>query len=332
MTVSEFLELLQSSDVKVWAEGERLRCDAPQGVLTPVLRAELARRKPEILAFLRAGATFSSSLVPIQAKGSRLPFFGIPGHNGDIFCYVRLAHYLGPDQPFFALQPPGYHGECAPFARVPELAAHYVREIRSFFPSGPYLLGGYCAGGSVAFEVAQQLVVQGQDVGMIALFESPFPTAYSLPNQVRNLFRYLLDRIPDHLRAVAGMDVRMRVGYFRDRVRGFIRQLVAMNRDPQPPEDEHAFRSRVAQVTRRAVRVYRPAVFPGRILLFVGSRKSLKQNYGRLHTWRAYAKGGLDLHVGPDGCSGDTMLREPYATFFADRLRECLDSRRKAGG
>lgn len=327
MTTREFLEQLQAADVLVWVEGDRLRCNAPQGMLTPALQAELARRKPEIIAFIRAGSGLNRSLVPIHGTGSRTPFFAIPGHNGDVFCYVRLAHHLGDDQPFYALQPPGLSGERPPFTTIKDLAAHYVREMRDFLPRGPYLLGGYCAGGAVAFEVAQQLLSHGEDVGMLALFDSPFPNSYHLPYQFRNLIWYSMDRIPYHLRAIAGSNIKDQIRYLRDRVCNFARGNLGGRRDETGIEAESDFKTQVARATLQAVYAYRPTIFPGRIHLFLGSQKSLKQGYGRQRAWSAFAGGGHDLYVGPDGCAGENMLREPYAMFFADLLRGCLDRR-----
>ncbi len=56
MTINEFLSHLRKLDIKIWADGDRLRLNAPKGVLTPDLQAELAERKAEILVFLRETA------------------------------------------------------------------------------------------------------------------------------------------------------------------------------------------------------------------------------------------------------------------------------------
>ena len=55
MTTREFLSYLRSLDVKLWADGDRIRYSAPNGVLTPDLYAELAERKADILALSAAG-------------------------------------------------------------------------------------------------------------------------------------------------------------------------------------------------------------------------------------------------------------------------------------
>jgi hypothetical protein len=67
MTTDRFLSYLRSLDIRLWSDGDRLRYSAPNGVLTPALRAELAERKSELLAFMyQAQAVASTSSQPIQ--------------------------------------------------------------------------------------------------------------------------------------------------------------------------------------------------------------------------------------------------------------------------
>jgi len=59
VTVPAFLAELRNRDIALWADGDRLRCDAPAGVLTPELRDQMQQRKSEILEFLRGPAELS---------------------------------------------------------------------------------------------------------------------------------------------------------------------------------------------------------------------------------------------------------------------------------
>ena len=68
MTTVEFLAYLRSLNVQVFVEGERLRCSAPEGTLTSELRAELAQRKPELIALLcqvNYPGTHADPIVPL---------------------------------------------------------------------------------------------------------------------------------------------------------------------------------------------------------------------------------------------------------------------------
>lgn len=64
-SIAEFLFYLNNLDIKVWADGDRLRCNAPKGRLTEALRAEIAERKEEILKFLHQGQHGSHSHLEV---------------------------------------------------------------------------------------------------------------------------------------------------------------------------------------------------------------------------------------------------------------------------
>src|SRR5215470_2911693 len=78
MKAIEVLSRLRSLDMKIWSDGDRLRYSAPDGVVTPALRAELAESKAEILAFLRrAGAAphAAPAILPVPRDGEALLSF-----------------------------------------------------------------------------------------------------------------------------------------------------------------------------------------------------------------------------------------------------------------
>ena len=113
-----------------------------------------------------------SSLVPIQPHGKRRPLFCVHEFFGDVVLYERLARQLGDDQPFWGLQPPGIDGALKPASDIGKMAARYIEAMRSVQPEGPYSVGGLCAGGLVALEMAQQLRAAGHEVALVALLDS----------------------------------------------------------------------------------------------------------------------------------------------------------------
>ena len=112
------------------------------------------------------------SLVPMQPEGSRPPVFLIHAVGGNVLNYLPLLRPLPPDQPVYGLQARGVDGVLPTYSSVEEMASHYIAEIRSVQSSGPYFLGGASFGGNVAFEIAQQLIKQGDEVAFLALFDS----------------------------------------------------------------------------------------------------------------------------------------------------------------
>ena len=111
-------------------------------------------------------------IVRLNEGGSRTPFVFF---HSDLFAdglYARkIAVALGPDQPVYSVAP---HGTCGLplLPTIESMAHHYAGLIRSVQPTGPYRLGGYCAGGLVAYEVARLLRSRGEIVDRLVLLNS----------------------------------------------------------------------------------------------------------------------------------------------------------------
>ncbi|MEH2192673.1 MAG: amino acid adenylation domain-containing protein [Nostoc sp.] len=93
MKVIEFLSYLNSLDIKIWLEEEKLKYHAPKGAMTTEIKQEIGTKKPEILAFLKQAKTpFSSveSAITPVSRDQDLPLS---------FAQQRLwfLHQLSPD-------------------------------------------------------------------------------------------------------------------------------------------------------------------------------------------------------------------------------------------
>lgn len=118
-----------------------------------------------------------SCLVPIQPQGSLPPLFCMHAGAGNVLFYNDLARNLGTNQPLYGLMARGLNGKEHFNKSIEEMATHYIQEIRSVQPNGPYFLAGYCLGGTIAFEMAKQLLKEGENVGLLATFNS-LPATY----------------------------------------------------------------------------------------------------------------------------------------------------------
>lgn len=325
MSPQAFLADLRRRQIQVWADGDRLHCSAPTGMLTPELREQIQKRKSEILAFLahaKALAQQQRAIVPLQPRGSRTPIYAVPGHNGDVFAYRTLARLLGEDQPLFGLEPPGLDDHSEPLVRVEALAHYFATQIRHFQPEGPCIIAGYCAGGSVAFELARQLQNSGATISFLALFACPFPTFYNAGGQLTHQLKQQVARLSKHVRALTTLSSQKRRVYIAERLRS--RKARRDAHDTAALDPVLAVRTKVGRATITAVRHYTPRSFAGRVGLFLPHREWLRSGAVPLR-WRSLS-GRSEEFFGPDDCNPDLLLLEPDAPAIARLFIQFRDS------
>ena len=86
--------------------------------------------------------------------------------------YRNLAMRLNAEHAVYGLQPNSRPDVPMAHSRIADMAAYHIGKIRSVQPHGPYLLGGTCAGGVIAFEIARQLQGQREKVALVALLDA----------------------------------------------------------------------------------------------------------------------------------------------------------------
>ena len=110
------------------------------------------------------------ALVEIRRGGPR-NFFLVHDGGGDL-PYLNLARHMPDDIAVFGIEPRRLAGVPLAHVTIGEMASFYVEELRRKQPHGPYLLGGICAGGVIAYEMASQLVHAGERVELVAMLDA----------------------------------------------------------------------------------------------------------------------------------------------------------------
>ncbi len=276
----------------------------------------------------------SSVLVPIQPHGSRLPFFCVHGMGGGVIDYTGLARHLGPDQPFFGVQDLAVSGSGQSPAGVEAMAARYIAEIQTHQPEGPYFLGGYCFGGTVAFEMACQLQAQGQPVALLAILDN---TAPNLQINWAGWPLGFLRNIPHWLKDFGQLSAAQQLNRLRRKWRIFTGRLFSGGRPagdgPSPVEIEAAIdddlarfpveRHRILAAHFTALQNYRPQPYPGPVTLLRTQGQSLLGPFDHTLGWQQLAAGGVIVKQIP-GFHAD-ILREPYVAHVARHLQDSLN-------
>lgn len=130
-------------------------------------------------------------LVPLNqcAEMTAPPLFIVAGMFGNVLNLRHLAMPFAKERRVFGVQARGLIGDVPPHDDVTEAARDYLAEIRRLQPEGPYLLAGYSGGGVTAYEMAQQLRAAGQEVAVLALFDTPLPVRPALSRADKALIK-----------------------------------------------------------------------------------------------------------------------------------------------
>jgi amino acid adenylation domain-containing protein len=113
-------------------------------------------------------------MLPVRPLGTGTPFFVVHGANGHAFVSPKFMDLLGAGRPFFAFQARGLDGRSQPHKSIRVMAADYVTELKKQQAQGPYMLGGICAGGVIAIEMAHQMRQAGDTVAPLLLIDPYF--------------------------------------------------------------------------------------------------------------------------------------------------------------
>jgi amino acid adenylation domain-containing protein len=277
------------------------------------------------------GASRSPLAVPIQPAGSRPPFFCVHPLGGEVFSYRHLAKRLGDDQPLYGLQARGLFDDGEPHLDLETMAGDYLREVRAIQPNGPYYVGGWSLGAIVAFEMAQQLRGQGQEVGLLAILDAP-------------LFPYLLQPLGE--RKMKPSDVTLETSLLRLARRSkrlSLHRLHEYSREEQmnllfeqarlnnflPPEITQEKLGRwvaVLQANMKALLGYGPVhSYPGPITVFRATQSDQKLLPEDRTPDLGWAKVSDRVEVQTILGSHNSMVREPMVQILAERLSACID-------
>lgn len=268
-----------------------------------------------------------SPLAPLQMNEGAPPLYFVHPAGGALFWYLALLKHLGPGYHAYGLQGHGLYGEQTPLTSIPAMARTYVTAIKANQPTGPYTLAGYSMGGVIAFEVARQLQVQGDQVKHLFLLDAylytdrlPYPgrdiadaderlivrMLTALPQGQSRQLQQQIRRLPDHLARInylfaLGQQVgRIPPSYTLPALR---RMYDAM--------DAHV----------EALSAYQPRPYTGNVIILQCQDRS-ESNIVPYLDWAQVAQGGVIRHQVPGKHS--TLLEEPHVQAVAQILQRYL--------
>ncbi|HTC36678.1 MAG TPA: HAD-IIIC family phosphatase [Bryobacteraceae bacterium] len=254
-------------------------------------------------------------LVPIKSTGSRPPFFCVHGVGGNVLEYMDLARHMDADQPFYGIQAIGLRG-AAPKKRftIEEMAGQYILEMREFQPEGPYYLGGSSLGGWVAYEMARQLTVAGQTVGLVAMFDTAVPGPL-LTEGARSEWQKQMYRLSLHWNNVMALERGERLSYIREKASRIAERMGGRGRLPEAIQW-------VNEAGHWAASNHIPCEYSGTITLFRATEQPPWIVANRTLGWEKLVRGEIQIYDTP-GHHAD-LVRDPRARVLAEQLNDAL--------
>jgi len=243
------------------------------------------------------------NLLPIRGEGSKPPLFWIHGDASDHY----LTDYLDSDQPIYAFKHQGRHGERACYTEVEKIAAYYLRQVSVIQQEGPYFLGGYSFGGTVAFEMAQQLQARGNNVPFLFMIDSRFPGIDNPSSSCPPFQTPFYDELQRHLRDIRGLKAQQMVNYFATRVRDKFQQrlrrvikplkaiLIKVYLGMDRPLPYYLRNQYILKVYFDALPLYKPKPYNGPATYIKSSERSSAHS---AH-WAAVIQRGLEVYEVP---------------------------------
>jgi thioesterase domain-containing protein/acyl carrier protein len=253
-------------------------------------------------------------IFQIREGNFGMPLFCFPGSGGNVSTFLPLGNRLPREEGIHVVLYSELERDTPP-SSMEALAASCLKGIKSVQPAGPYCLGGHSFGGSVAYEVAQQLRAAGEEVAMLALWEADME-----PDQGGLLFRIGTARTLLNIRAVT-LPRRMKAAYLQRKLTSGIRSL--FGNTPEPSQDlngtvmDKIFRFQIS--ANEIHRQYKIQPFDGHLTIYCAADGNRK---GDVSYWMRLALRGFEAYSIPG--DHNSMLQDPNVSVLTETLQRLL--------
>jgi amino acid adenylation domain-containing protein len=206
------------------------------------------------------------------------PYGGCNGIFWVQYSDRKLANAIGDDHPSLIVSLTAE--DIALLGEAPSLqsiARCHVRKILATQSKGPYAVGGLCALGILAYEIASQLQAAGQEVSLLVLLDAPNPSCVKSWNVLAPRLSYLRY----HLKRAARLGGRVSLAYLRKRLLRPFRRFARMVRTRFAKTEMSAADDMIVA----AALAYQPEKYEGKVLLLLASDHPPHMNL--IPGWRA---------------------------------------------
>ncbi len=238
------------------------------------------------------------------------------GAEGNILLYRDLAKRLNSNRSVYGIQARGLNGEGHIHHSIEEMAADYIKAIKTVQPKGPYHIGGYCMGGSVAYEMALQLSQKGESVANVFLLETYNACMLDQEALKKTRIKEKIENIKFHFENVKSLSGKEKVAFVQRKAETALKRTSArISRITSSIGlgDKKEIKSHITLTLRdindQSQMQYRPKDYKGKVVL-LRPKVSFTTESDPKFGWGDFVQGGFkiyNLDVAPRG-----MLAEPF--------------------
>ncbi|MCL6494107.1 MAG: amino acid adenylation domain-containing protein [Ignavibacterium sp.] len=268
-------------------------------------------------------------LVEIKKGESALaPLFLIHGAEGNVLLYRDLANRLNSNRTVYGLQAKGLDGKNSFNYSIEEMAEDYIPAIKSVQPFGPYNIGGYCMGGSVAYEIAIRLTARGEQVANVFLLET-YNACTLDHNQLRKTrVKEKIENIKFHFDNVKSLSAKEKITFIKrktetaiKRTGARINKLAANIGLSNKGESASHLTLTLRDLNDKAQMEYSPLKYKGKVVL-LRPKASFATEPDPKFGWGDFVEGELKVYNLDNAPRG--MLTEPFVKHTAQIIESEL--------
>lgn len=267
-----------------------------------------------------------NALLAVKTSGSKPPLYIVHGIGSTASIYFRLAKFVDNDQPIYGFQPKGLDGMEVPNKSIEEMAAYYISLMVKQNPDGPYNLSGYCFGGCVAYEMAQQLHSVGKKVDKLILFD----TAASEYKEKLSRFEKIKLRV-NHFLTQVNFAVSEPQAYLGKKKRSIERKMDGIfgkiNKKPKS-QFVNESTSSLNTITKNNFKIlnkYRLLPYNGAVHLFRAKTRLFYVEEPKFYGWIPFVKKVNVVNIG--GYHDNIFQKPEILKDMAEKIQKILDEK-----
>ena len=230
------------------------------------------------------------TVIKLNTHGHKPPLF-IIANNG--YLYQQMIGNLDKEQPVYIIQ--------ENFEKASEMASRCLQKIRQIQPQKPYRLMGHSYEGLVAYEIAQQLYAENEQVSFLGMLDTPTPEIENRAEEAKLWYKRY-----QRLKTILGFSWKDKTSFFKERIE------YKMTQSFQP----------LIQNLREFMNAYELKPFPGKIHIFLAEYEFFSLEDASVG-WDKWAVNGVEVFKIP-GTHRSMMLNPENAKMLASQLSVCL--------